>query len=335
MDIVDQLCTVFSRGEGEKRGWFQSRPGECLAPHPGCHPTRPTSPPDWQVCSKEMTSLDRDALSQPPAATFPVFAHLLSPHASLHLEPRRFPQTQTLLGCSVPVLADGWEERDAGTTGALAEGTKGQGRGHGWRRGSGAASRGGLGKERRMLLLLPRSNNRAGSPRPSPPGAHGRGRAGRWERGRGRGRGRGRAGGGASRAWLGRGWGRGVAGGSALSRQAAPLLRAGRAGRRRGPAAAHRRWHPAPRSSRGGTSSPTQLTGYDIQPHAAQGRWDAAPRRLACGVPGTDHPPRGSGEGKGWICHGVGGKKDLPCKGPKENLSDGANCSSAEDWYVF
>lgn len=70
-----------------------------------------------------MTSLDHDALSQPPAKTLSVFLHPLSSPTSLHLESWWFLQTQTLLGCSVLESVDGWEKWDPGTNGA----PKGQG----------------------------------------------------------------------------------------------------------------------------------------------------------------------------------------------------------------
>lgn len=47
MDITDWLCIMPSRGQGEERGRFQSRPGKCPVPHPGSPPARRFSPPDW------------------------------------------------------------------------------------------------------------------------------------------------------------------------------------------------------------------------------------------------------------------------------------------------
>lgn len=47
MDVMEWICIMLSRGEGEERGRFQSRLGECLVPHPGSPPARPSSPPDW------------------------------------------------------------------------------------------------------------------------------------------------------------------------------------------------------------------------------------------------------------------------------------------------
>lgn len=63
-----------------------------------------------------------------------------------------------------------------------------------------------------------------------------------------------------------------------------------------------------------------QLTGSGIQPHAS----------LFAVYQGLTIHHAGAGR-KGWICHGVRGKKDLPCKGVNKNLSEDANCSSAED----
>lgn len=38
---------MLSRGQGEEKGSLPSRPGECLGPHPGHHPARPSSPQVW------------------------------------------------------------------------------------------------------------------------------------------------------------------------------------------------------------------------------------------------------------------------------------------------
>lgn len=175
----------------------------------------------------------------------------------------------------------GWEERDPGTTGALAEGTKGQG---GTAGDEGAQKhREASGKKNGRCSSFPEATTAPAAlaePRQAPTDAPGRG-------------------GGSSSDG---------AGGSVFARQAAPLLRAG-------PAAAQRRWDPAPRRSRAARSSP---------------------HRPPCSVAGTEHPPGVSGEERmdlSWS-GARGGGQDPPCKGVDKNLSDDANGSSAEDGYV-
>lgn len=47
VDITERLCIMLSRGQPEERGTLQSWPGECVVPHPGSHPPRPSIPHSW------------------------------------------------------------------------------------------------------------------------------------------------------------------------------------------------------------------------------------------------------------------------------------------------